>query len=198
MFIIGEAFIEERLGQETFACDTEACKGACCTLQGGRGAPLEDRDVEEIRAAFPAVMGFLPAKSLQVIRSVGQVEGVPGDLATPCVENRECAYAYFENGIARCSFERAFLDGSTGWRKPLSCHLFPIRVRRFGQEFLHYEEIDECASGRTRGAAENIPLAEFLREPLTRRFGKTWYESFAAECRARQRTPAAAAVERTQ
>ena len=198
MFIIGEAFIEERLGRERFACDPESCKGACCTLEGGRGAPLDDREVEEIRKAFPAVEGFLPAKSLQVIQSVGQVEGAPGDYATPCVENRECAYAYFESGIARCSFERAYLEGSAAWRKPLSCHLFPVRVRRFGQEFLHYEEIDECASGRTRGADENIPISEFLKEPLTRRFGKSWYESFAAECRARRREPAPAGAERTR
>jgi Protein of unknown function (DUF3109) len=187
MFIIGEAFIEDRVGDEEFACDPGACRGACCTLEGGRGAPLDDREVEEIRRTFPAVERILPERSLQTIREVGLVEGVPGDYATPCVERRECVYVYFERGIARCSFERAYLAGETRWRKPLSCHLFPLRVRRFGQEFLHYEEIEECAAGRRRGSVEGISLSEFLKEPLVRRFGATWYETFAAECSARRR-----------
>jgi hypothetical protein len=192
MFIIGEASIEDRLGGEKFACDPDACRGACCTLEGGRGAPLDDRELEEIRKAFPAVRRYLPPKSLEAIAKSGLFEGVPGDYATPCVESRECVYAFFDSGIARCSFERAFLAGETQWPKPVSCHLFPIRVRRFGLEFLHYEEIEECAPGRRRGTEEDIPLAEFLKEPLVRRFGTAWYRTFAAECLARRRqsTPA--------
>jgi hypothetical protein len=192
MFIIGEAIIEDRLGDEKFACDHGACRGACCTLEGGRGAPLDDREAEEIRASFPAVEHLLSLKSLQTIKQVGLIEGVPGDYATPCVESRECVYVYFDGGVARCSFERAYLAGETHWRKPLSCHLFPIRVRRFGQEFLHYEQIDECAAARRRGSAEDIPLSEFLKEPLIRRFGTAWYETFAAICNARRGQPSAA------
>jgi hypothetical protein len=191
MFIIGEAIIEDQVGGEKFACDLGACKGACCTLEGGRGAPLDDREVEKIRMSFPAVEHILPAKSLQTISRVGLVEGVPGDYATPCVEGRECVYVYFDAGIARCSFERAYLAGETPWRKPISCHLFPIRLRRFGQEYLRYEQIEECSPGRRRGTAEDVPLSEFLREPLVRKFGPAWYETFAAECRVRRREPTA-------
>ncbi len=187
MFIIGEAVIEDEVCDEQFACDVSGCRGACCTLEGGRGAPLEDREVEEIRRAFPAVEDFLPRRSLETIRKVGVVEGRPGDYATPCVESRECVFVYFDRGIARCSFERAYREGKTSWRKPISCHLFPIRVRRYGQEFLRYEQIDECAAGRRRGAGEGVLLSEFLKEPLVRRFGEAWYETFAAECRSRKR-----------
>lgn len=190
MFIIGEAVIEDDLGCEKFACDPGACKGACCTLEGGRGAPLEDREVEEIRRAFPAVRAFLPPRNLEAIREAGQVEGRPGDYATPCVESRECVYVYFDGDIARCSFERAFLAGETLWRKPISCHLFPVRVRRFGEDYLRYEQIDECAAGRRRGASEGVPLSDFLKEPLVRKFGAAWYQTFAAECRARDARPA--------
>lgn len=191
MFIIGEAVIEDQLGDEKFACDTGVCRGACCTLEGGRGAPLEDHEVEEIRKSFPAVRADLPGRSVHVIEERGFVEGKPGDYATPCVDGRECVYVTFDAGIARCSFERAYLAGRTGWRKPLSCHLFPIRVRRFGQQFLRYEQIEECAAGRCRGNREAIPLSDFLREPLIRTFGTAWYETFAAECQARraERTP---------
>jgi len=191
MFIIGEAFVEDRLGDQKFACDPQACRGACCTLEGGRGAPLEDGEIEEIRRSFPAVERFLPEESLRAIRRSGLVEGVPGDYATPCVNSRECVYVFFDRGVARCSFERAFIAGETRWRKPISCHLFPIRARRFGQEFLHYEQIEECAAGRRRGTAEDIPLSEFLKEPLIRKFGAAWYRTFAAECSSRRREPAA-------
>jgi hypothetical protein len=194
MFIIGEATIEDRLGDEKFACDPAACKGACCTIEGGRGAPLEDEEVEQIRRCFPAVERYLPGGSLVTIRRLGLVEGRPGDYATPCVDGRECVYVYFEEGIARCSFERAFLAGEIQWRKPISCHLFPIRVRRFGQEFLCYEQIDECEAGRKRGDAEEISLSEFLKEPLVRKFGPLWYQTFRAEC-VRRREPATLGVQ---
>ncbi len=187
MFMIGEAVIEEQLSGEKFACDLQKCKGACCTLEGGRGAPLDDREVEEISKAFPAVRAFLAPRSLEVINAVGLVEGRPGDYATPCVESRECVYVYFEDGVARCSFDRAYREGKSRWQKPISCHLFPIRVRRFGQDFLRYEQIDECAAGRSRGVREDVPLFDFLKEPLTRKFGTAWYRTFAAECRARVR-----------
>jgi hypothetical protein len=195
MFVIGEVIIDDQLSGEKFACDPAACKGACCTIEGGRGAPLEDEEVEEIRKCFPAVERYLPGRSLLTIKKAGLVEGRRGDYATPCVDGRECVYVYFEQGIARCSFERAFLAGETGWRKPISCHLFPIRIRRFGQEFLRYEQIDECAAGRRRGDAEEIPLSEFLMEPLVRKFGPVWYRTFRAECRARRRESAAMDVQ---
>ncbi len=185
MFIIGEAIIEDELGNEKFACDLNTCKGACCTLEGGRGAPLENHEVEEIRRAFPAVTPYLPPRSLQTIKETDLAEGKPGDYATPCVDGRECVFVYFDRGIARCSFERAYHAGQIPWRKPISCHLFPIRVRHFGQVFLRYEQIDECSSGRDRGTTEDIPLPDFLKESLVRRFGPAWYETFVAECRAR-------------
>ena len=138
--------------------------------------------VEEIRKAFPLVKGYLREASLRILETQGLVEGTPGDHTTPCVGNRECVYVYFDEGVARCSFERAFLEGAIRWRKPISCHLFPIRVRRFGGDFVRYEEIAECAPGRSRGARERVRLCDFLQEPLIRRFGRRWYESFLLEC----------------
>ncbi len=177
MIIVGETVIDDGVLNASFCCDLDVCKGACCYLVGGRGAPLDDDEAEEIERAFPAIRGYLPERSLQVIEKHGLVDGRPGDYATRCVDDRECVFVYFDNGIARCAFERAYLEEKISWRKPLSCHLFPIRVRRFGREFIRYEEIDECRGGRERGQQEQIPLYTFLETPLTRKYGQHWFRS---------------------
>jgi hypothetical protein len=182
MFIVGRAVVDDAVGETAFCCDLPVCKGACCCLPGGRGAPLEDDEVLEIEKAYPAVRGFLPEGSIAVIASAGMVDGQPGSYATNCVEGRECVFAYFEDGIARCSFERAYLEGTIAWRKPISCHLFPVRVRTFGEDFLHYEIIHECEGGRKRGRTDKISLHAFLKEPLIRRYGREWYGRFLRHC----------------
>jgi hypothetical protein len=180
---VAEILVDTDIPGAEFCCDLPACKGACCTLEGGRGAPLDDAEAEEIRKALPFVLPSLPRRSAEEIARRGPVEGNPGDMATVCVDNRECVFAIFEQGVAACSLERAHLAGATSWRKPLSCHLFPIRVRRNGRTappVLRYEQIAECAPGRARGAREGVRLSAFLKDPLARAFGLSWYEAFAA------------------
>ena len=177
MIIVGEALVDDDVATATFCCDVAICRGACCTLQGARGAPLEDAEVAEIRKAYPAVKHLLPDASVRTIETEGLVEGRPGDYATLCVNDRECVFAYFENDIARCSFEHAYSEGKITWQKPLSCHLFPIRVRHFGRDFVRYEQIDECRAGRQRGAEEQVKLCDFLKTPLARKYGQQWYAS---------------------
>lgn len=185
MFVIGEAVIDDAVREAAFSCDLGKCKGACCCIAGGRGAPLEDDEVLEIQKAFPLVKQYLSPANLRTIERKGFVDGSLGDFATSCVDDRECVFAYFDGDIAKCSFERAYLEGATDWRKPISCHLFPIRVRKFGQEFLRYEEIDECAAARERGEKTQVKLSAFLQEPLTRKFGESWYTAFANFCHKR-------------
>jgi len=182
MFEIGEAVIDDDAGRVSFCCDLPFCYGACCTLPGGRGAPLEDDEVLEIEKAYPVARQFLGERSIRAIASAGLTEGVNGDFTTPCLGGEECVFVYFERGIARCSFERAFEHGLTDWRKPLSCHLFPLRIRQLGKDVIRYEMIDECAPGRRKGETEKIPLREFLREPLVRRYGEAWYRKFIGYC----------------
>jgi hypothetical protein len=176
MFVIEETIIDQNVFGERFACDLARCKGACCTLPGGRGAPLDDSEVEEIRRAFPAASRYLSPDHKKVIEAQGMVEGCEGSYATVCVNDRACVFAYDENGVARCSLEKAYLEGATGWRKPLSCHLFPLRVSSRNPSRIRYEEISECSPGRARGTKEGIPLFVFLKEALVRRFGMEWYE----------------------
>jgi hypothetical protein len=182
MTTLVKSIIDEAIVTERFACNVNACKGACCTLPGGRGAPLDDDEVAQLAKAFPVVRRYLSAPHLRAIEAQGMVEGEPGNFHTTCVDDRDCVFVVHEEGIARCSLEKAFFLGETQWRKPLSCHLFPVRVSRDGSR-LHYERIGECLPGVERGVKEDVPLYEFLREPLERKFGAQWYEEFREECR---------------
>ena len=182
MTTLVKSIIDEAIVTERFACNVGACKGACCTLPGGRGAPLDDDEVGRIAKAFPAARKYLSESHLRVIADQGMVEGGPGNYHTNCVDDKDCVFVFKEEGIARCSLETAFFRGESEWRKPLSCHLFPVRVTPDGSR-VRYERISECLPGVERGDRENIPLYEFLREPLERKFGAAWYEEFQAECR---------------
>lgn len=176
--------IDDDIRSEHFCCDLEKCHGACCCIAGWRGAPLADDELDALRAAVPFAARFLSEENLAVLKRDGAFEGRPGDYATVCVDDKECVFVYFDRGgIARCAFERAYEEGLTSWRKPISCHLFPIRARNHGHEVLHYEQIPECQAGRARGRAENIPLYEFLRDPLKRKYGASWYEEFREACK---------------
>jgi hypothetical protein len=182
MFTIGQAIIDESVRDARFACDLTTCKGACCCLPGARGAPLEDDEVLEIQKAYPAIRSMLPPASIATVETEGMVEGGPGDYATRCVGYGDCAYVYRDNGVAKCAFERAFIEGRTDWRKPISCHLFPIRIRPLEQDVIRYEQIPECQAGRTRGENENIPLVQFVREAILMKYGSDWYERLRNWC----------------
>ena len=175
MFVLGHAVIDDDIATARFCCDTAVCKGSCCVLPGARGAPLEEAELEELRQSVPAVLGYLPPESVALIESFGPMEGVPGDYATRCVGDRDCVFVYREKDVARCALEKAYVEGRTRWRKPISCHLFPIRVRRWGDHYIRYERIPECAGGRTRGEADNVRLVDFLKDPLTRAYGEDFY-----------------------
>lgn len=186
MIVIGNAVLEDDIRDAEFCCDVNACKGACCVLPGARGAPLLDDEIPEIQAAAAHAIRYMPEANARRIESFGSFEGSPGDFATLCIDDRECVFVYYEGDVARCALERAYIEGTTRWKKPISCHLFPIRVRRGVEDHLRYERIPECTAGRDRGKAEGVKLYQFLREPLVREYGTLWYERLAA--RARQTT----------
>jgi hypothetical protein len=175
MLNINNIAVDEELLTVRFACDLGKCHGACCTLDGGRGAPLKDDEVEQIYRFFPAVEKYLPAEHRAVIEREGLVEGVPGSFATVCHDRRACVFVYYENSVAKCAFERAFLNNETTWRKPVSCHLFPLRVRIGTIPALRYEPIRECTPAVQRGESENVKISDFLSESLRTAFGREWY-----------------------
>lgn len=183
MFNVGNITVEENVATAQFACDLLQCKGACCTLKGGRGAPLHASEVDELRTALPYVRQYLSTQHLDVIARAGFYEVARGDHFTMCVDDAACVFVCYEDGIAKCSLEKAFNAGATSWRKPVSCHLFPIRISHFRGEHVRYESIRECAPAVERGAKEAIPMHEFLEAPLVRKFGPAWYDEFADACK---------------
>jgi hypothetical protein len=182
MLRINDILVDEAIADVPFACDLAACKGACCTMPGSRGAPLLDSEIDEITRWYPRIMHMLPAEHISAIERDGLYGGIPGDYATACVDDRACVFVFPENGVASCAFERAHQQGVIPWRKPLSCHLFPVRVRRQTPEFLEYESIPECVSGLRHGAERRTFLDQFLCESLTRAYGPEWVEQLQRVC----------------
>ncbi|MCX7985160.1 MAG: DUF3109 family protein [Bacteroidetes bacterium] len=182
MFLLDTIEIDEVIPYVKFACDIEQCNGACCTLKGGKGAPLFDSEIFEIERAYPVIESLLPIDHRTTIERYGLYEGTPGNFTTMCVNDQDCVFVYHDGPVAKCAFERAYLNGQIQWRKPLSCHLFPIRVDRGTFTRLRYEWIGECEPARVKGERESFYLSTFLRESLIRLYGKQWYEYFEKFC----------------
>jgi hypothetical protein len=178
MFIFDEIEIDEQIASVRFLCDVTICKGACCTSPGGRGAPITDEEKEEITKAYPAIARYLPQAHRNAVASFGLTEGVSGNLATPCLNNAACVFVHYVDDIAKCAFESAYLDGVISWRKPLSCHLFPIRMHPSGKK-IYYEFFEECHPALHLGKRSDAQLPLVLRDPLERAFGKQWADAFS-------------------
>ncbi len=165
-----------------FACDLSACKGACCTMPGGLGAPLLQQETDEIANAYPIIKKYLSPSHRDAIERQGLCEIRYGAFTTPCVNRRACAFVTYEGAVAKCAFEKAYFKGEIAWRKPISCHLFPLRVDYGLHQRLRYEKIVECDPARERGEREQVYLSDFLRESLIRVYGEPWYREFHAAC----------------
>ena len=174
--------IENEIPGIEFACDLERCKGACCTMPGTRGAPLLEEELEEIEKVYSVARKYLSFRHKDTIEERGLVQGRKGDYTTQVVDNSACVFAFFENGIARCAFEKAHLNNEIAWRKPISCHLFPIRVSSSSPIQLRYEVIAECQPAVERGKREHVWLSEFLRDSLIRAFSEEWFTQFRTFC----------------
>jgi len=174
--------VDDAITDVKFACDLSRCKGACCTIPGHRGAPLLDEEVEEVEKAYPIVRRYLSYRHRDTIEERTMFQGRPGDYTTQVVDRQACVFVIFEEGIAKCAFEKAYLNNEIGWRKPISCHLFPIRVDRGLPMRLRYEQIQVCQPAMELGQQQGISLSEFLRTALLRAFGDTWYDEFLDYC----------------
>lgn len=185
MIEIGKTIVSFDILEEHFLCDLAKCKGACC-VEGDSGAPLTDEEAIILEEIYPIVEPYMTQEGKMVIAHQGtSMVDSDGDLVTPLVNNRECAFTYKdERGIVKCSIEKAFLDGKINFRKPVSCHLFPIRITEYKRfDAVNYQELKICKPGRECGRGQQLPLYQFLKEPLIRKYGKEWYEqlSYAAE-----------------
>jgi len=179
MILIENCIVSDDIITEKFCCDLESCKGACCVL-GDAGAPLTEEEIETIDIVFDTIKPLMTEKGLKAVEQTGTFDiDIEGEYMTPLVESKECAYCFFDSdNIAKCVFEKAYFDGLISFRKPISCHLYPIRISKLNTyEAVNYHEWDVCKSARKLGVEKQIRVLDFLKEPLEKRYGKELYQA---------------------
>lgn len=178
MIEIDNKVISRELFTEKFICDLTACKGACC-VEGDAGAPLEDAEAELLEQELPNILPFLNEAGKKAIEESGafMLDRWDGEKVTPLVNQKECAYTIFEeDGTAKCGIENAFRAGKTSFNKPISCHLYPIRITKYRKfDAINYHQWDICKAARTCGANLKVKVYKFLRTPLIRKYGEDFY-----------------------
>tara|TARA_B100000427_G_C15453134_1_gene570504 strand:+ start:263 stop:826 length:564 start_codon:yes stop_codon:yes gene_type:complete len=163
--------------QKQFICDLNACKGACC-VEGDSGAPLLDKEKKILEDIYEKIQPYMRAEGISQINKQGiAVYDSEGDLTTTLVNNKECAFVVYEEGIAKCAIEKAYTDKKIGFKKPISCHLFPIRIQEYRDfDAVNYEQIKICKPACDCGSKLQVPVYVFLKEPLIRKYGEEWYK----------------------
>ena len=177
MIQIQDKIISMDIFENYFMCDLNACKGACC-VEGEAGAPLTKKEEKLLKDIYKKLTPYMRKEGIAEIENQGvAVFDNDGDLTTPLVNNKECAFVFFENKIAKCSIEKAFIEEKTDFKKPISCHLFPIRIKQYQDfEAINYEKIKLCKPACKCGSKLKVPLYVFLKEPLIRKYGLDWYK----------------------
>ncbi len=177
MMEIGNKVVSLDLVTEKFVCNLDKCKGICC-VEGESGAPLEDEEAKILDEEYENFAPYLRKVGREAVEKQGTwVIDSDREKVTPLIEGKECAYAIFEGEIARCGIEKAFEEGATSFRKPISCHIYPIRVKRFNSlTAVNYDRWPICDPAREFGEQENVPVYRFLKESILRKYGEEFYK----------------------
>jgi hypothetical protein len=178
MVQIGTAIVSPDIFEKQFVCNLSECRGMCC-VYGESGAPLEDDEIAVLKETYFRIKPYMTSAGIAVVEQRGVYEtDFDNDRVTPLVGNSEdCAYACTENGVVYCAIEKAFRSGEITFRKPVSCHLYPIRITRYeGFEAVNYHSWNVCRGALKLGEKTGVPLYVFLKEPLIRKYGGEWYE----------------------
>ena len=182
MIAIENVLVSDELVKEAFVCDLNACKGACC-VDGDAGAPLEKKELKNIDDVFDKVLPYLGKESREQINRQGHyVYDAEFGWVTPTINGAICVYGIkADNGIVKCGIEQAYLDGKIKWKKPISCHLFPVIAKKSKDgvtEFANYEpREDHCKAACVLGKKLKVPVYQFLKEPIIRKYGEDFYEA---------------------
>ncbi len=178
MLQIDDTIISLDLFEKTFLCDLSVCRGECC-VEGEAGAPLEEEEISILEEVLPVVWDDLSEKSKEVIKQQGvSYMDEDGDFVTSIVNGCECVFTYFdEKGVCKCAIEKAYREGKIDFYKPISCHLYPVRLEKYKNfTAVNYHKWSVCHAAWDLGKKTGIPVYRFLKEPLVRRFGTEWYE----------------------
>ncbi len=191
MLKIQNILVSDEIAENEFVCNLEKCKGACC-VEGDLGAPLEEDELKVLSDIYHEVKPFLTPEGIKAIEEQGLfILDEDGDYSTPTIGGRECAYAvYDERGVLQCGIERAYNAGKISWRKPISCHLYPVRImKRRNLEALNYHRWEICSAACTLGQQLKVPVYRFLKDALIRRYGESWYSELVRQIEARGDEP---------
>jgi hypothetical protein len=177
MIELGDKVVSLDIIREKFVCDLAKCKGICC-VEGESGAPLEDDEVKLLKAEYYRIRPYLREEGRKAIARQGtSIRDADKEMVTPLIDGRhECAYVLFENSIARCGIEKAWEEGGTGFRKPVSCHIYPIRIKNYmSMKAVNYDRWQVCDPARVNGEREKVPVYRFVKEAIERKFGTDFF-----------------------
>ncbi|MBK8196541.1 MAG: DUF3109 family protein [Lewinellaceae bacterium] len=181
MIIVQDKLVSDDLVEQQFVCNLAACKGACC-WEGDYGAPLDEAELAVLDAIYDRVKPFLSPAGIDVIEREGKYLRFEqtDEWVTPLIDNGPCAYMTYDTlGIAKCGIEQAWKAGAVDFQKPVSCHLYPVRVEKnedLGFEALNYHEWDICSAACSLGKKEKVPVFRFVKDALIRKYGEAFYE----------------------
>lgn len=178
MVQIDDKIVSTDIFTKRFVCNLSVCKGECC-VEGESGAPLEDDETMILEEIYPVIKPYLGKKAINEIEKQGKwIVDADGDKVTPIINGRECVYTYFdEKGICKCAIDKAYQEGKIDFKKPISCHLYPIRIAKYPDfEALNYHTWPICAPARELGGQLGVPIYKFLKEPIIRKYGQIFYD----------------------
>ncbi len=184
MFQIGDALVSEDIIEREFVCNLSACKGQCC-IDGDAGAPVDEDETAILDEIYSKVKPYLRPEGIEAIEQQGTyIVGEDGEYETPLIEGGECAYVIYENDTVLCGIEKAYLEEKINWKKPISCHLYPIRIKQYSSfSAVNYDKWDICSDACTLGKELEVPVFKFLKAPLIRKYGEDWYEELETVAR---------------
>jgi hypothetical protein len=182
MIIINDTSISDDLWLVRFCCNLARCQGACC-VAGDSGAPLDEEEISIMEDELENFRPYMTDRGIKTVYEHGVFDyDIHGKFVTPLVNDGECAFAFFTDGIAYCAIEKAHSEGKTKFLKPVSCHLYPVRITVYDSFMaVNYEKWNICKPALKTGNKEGIPLYKFLKAALVRRFGRKWYQKLEAE-----------------
>ena len=178
MFQLGKTIVSENILSNDFACNLSACKGACC-VDGDAGAPLDKEETQQLQSIYPKLKSYIRQEGIEAIENQGVfVTTEDGEFETPLIDGADCAYVIFdEHQTALCGIEEAYNQGDIDWKKPVSCHLYPVRVKDYSEfSAVNYHKWHICDDACSLGKELQIPIYKFVKEALIRKFGPQWYE----------------------
>lgn len=176
MFQLGKTIVSEDVLEKHFVCNLSACKGKCC-VEGEAGAPLEEDELKILMDNYPKFKPFLRKEGIEAIENQGLFITTNGEFETPLVNEKECAFVIFDNNnIAKCGIEEAYNKGAVDWKKPLSCHLYPVRIMNYSEfSAVNYHHWPICNDACVLGNELQVPVYKFVKDALIRKFGEDWY-----------------------